>query len=387
MWAVARFFSKYASIQELGKFPNEIQKHLTVLGNIETYKSYMGVKPVTTLELLCKASKRKINLDSVRWQNYPEIKTLLETMPKYIPSYSLENVLAIVKSATKLLIFDENLWKALEQSVISNISTIRDRQLYDIVSCFSRYKKTSNLLWTELENVLINDICPKHNLQAVVLAQIISIYHKLDLLNPKLLGVLEQQILRVYLSFDGTDTSRILSIYCAHSIGDEEFIRCMCKQVKLSVSTMDWYSSTVALNCLIRLGRGDQVDPIERHVFLMSSRLSFQLIASIFYTYAKHIPIPLKNNTPRRKFIMDLCEVLLENPELVRKEENINTLLQVLHAMAIGKIFEFGGLWRMIGEKLEGKGKLQHRDDIEKFEKVKKVLEENGQSNLLNAQS
>ena len=57
MWNIKRWLSKYAVIQELGKFPSDIQKHLTALGNLELYKSYMGQKPVQTLDLLYRTSK------------------------------------------------------------------------------------------------------------------------------------------------------------------------------------------------------------------------------------------------------------------------------------------------------------------------------------------
>ena len=235
------------------------------------------------------------------------------------------------------MIYDENLWKALETAVILKINDLKDRQLYDVLSSFSKYKNTSDKLWKELEKVIVNNFCPKHNMQAVIVGQIISTFNKINLLNQNFLQVLEQQVLRVYLNFDGTDTSRILNIYTMSEIGSDELMKNLCKQAKLSLPTMDWHSATVSLVCFIKLGRGDQVEPFENYLTLMFPRLSLYHISIIFFTYSKCIPIPLKNNTERRKFIMSLCEFLETKRELITQEENSRNLLYVMHGMAIGK--------------------------------------------------
>ena len=196
MLVLRRWMSKYACIQEMGKFPSDVQRHLTALGDIEWYKSYMGLKPVKTLDLLYRTSKRKMNISLVNWQKYPEIQVLIKELPSKLETYPLENVIIIMKSLAKLSIFDEKVWKALEKSIILKCGQVKDRQLYDIISCFSKSKHASTQLWKELENVIINEFCPKHNMQAIVIAQIIGVFYKANILTAQFLTVLEQQILR-----------------------------------------------------------------------------------------------------------------------------------------------------------------------------------------------
>ena len=107
MLVLRRWMSKYACIQEMGKFPSDVQRHLTALGDIECYKSYMGLKPVKTLDLLYRTSKRKMNISLVNWQKYPEIQVLIKELPSKLETYPLENVIIIMKSLAKLSIFDE----------------------------------------------------------------------------------------------------------------------------------------------------------------------------------------------------------------------------------------------------------------------------------------
>ena len=220
-------------------------------------------------------------------------------------------------------------------------------------------------------------------MQAIVIAQIIGVFYKANILTAQFLTVLEQQILRVYLSFDGTDTSRILFIFTNFEVGSEELMKCLCKQAKLSLYTMDLFSTINVLICFIKIGKGDQVEDIERQVLLLSQNFSFYNFSEIVYKYAKFIPIPLKNNTDRRKFVIELCNIIENDENLISKEFEKKTLIHALYGLAVGKIFEFPRLWTLIVENFEKKGGAKTLDEGKMLLQIKKILEDNGQTNLL----
>lgn len=382
MWGVFRRFGKFAQIQELGKFPAEIDKYLTALGNVNIYKSYMGQKPVQTLDLLYRSSKKRLDLNSIRWENYPEMKICLKELPPKLNSYSLINIITIMKCCSKLMINDEGLWKSLEQAVITKIDQLKERQLYDVVSAFSHNKYTSSQLWKEIERVIINNFCPEHNMQSHVLASIISQYEKLGLLNQNFLSILEQQIIRTYLHLDGTETSRILQVYLKHKIGSDDFYKFITKQARLTLHTMDCFSASLALTSYIKLLKGDQVDEFEKHILLLSHHINMQIIGSIFYNYAKYMPVPIGKDTERRRFMQEMIEFLEKNYGIVDKTVSTKDLVFTMYGMAVGKFFDKTNTWKRILDRVNWL-ELKNKEDTFLFEEIGRILEENGMKSLI----
>ncbi|OMJ68148.1 hypothetical protein SteCoe_34486 [Stentor coeruleus] len=382
MWGVFRRFGKFAQIQELGKFPAEIGKHLTALGNANIYKSYMGQKPVQILDLLYRSSKKKLDLHTIRWENCSEMKVFLKELPPKLNGYSLVNIIVIMKCCSKLMINDEGLWKSLEQAVINKIDELKERQLYDVASAFSHNKYTSLELWKEIQRVIINNFCPEHNMQSHVIASIISQYEKLGLLDQNFLIILEQQIIRTYLHLDGTETSRILQIYLKHKVGSDDFYKFLTKQARLTLNTMDCFSVALALTSYVKLLKGDQVDEFEKHILLLSHHANIQIIGSIFYNYAKHMPVPIKKNTERRRFMQELIELLESNNRIIDKNATTKDLVFTLYGMSVGNFFDKKEIWKKISEKATRLG-IKNKEDKFLFEEIERILKENGVESLI----
>jgi hypothetical protein len=384
MWMLSRWFSKYATIQELGKIPAEVQKHLTALGNREIYKAYAGIKPVKTLDMLYRVSKKKLNLNTVNWTKYPEIKVLVTELPGKVKGYTLENVIILMKSCSKLRLNDEALWQGLEEAIHCKLPSLHERQLYDVISSFSRNSRTSLAFWSALRAQIINLFCPRHNLQAIIIALIISTYSKLNLLDNDFLTVLEQQVLRVYPNFDGTDTSRILNVFTRAGLGSEEFYKVMCEQAKVSLATMDWFSTTILLTNFVQIGRGDQVADIEKHYLLWAEKLSLQNFASVFYAYARFLPLPIRKETERRRFLVRVAEELEEKRKMFEEDGFERNVVWVMFGLARGRIFSTQKLWVAASESLKAKGGPKGKEDREIYEEVVGILREHNQEFLIN---
>ncbi|OMJ78985.1 hypothetical protein SteCoe_21065 [Stentor coeruleus] len=382
MWGIFRRFGKFTQIQELAKFPVEVDKYLTALGDTNIYKSYMGQKPVQTLDLLYRSSKKRLNLNTIRWEDYPEIKVCLKELPLKLNSYSLANIITIMKCCSKLMIKDTDLWKSLEQAVIMKIGQLKERQLHDVISAFSQSKSTNSQLWKEIEQVIINKFCPENNIQSHVLALIILQYEKLGLLDQNFLSILEQQINKTYLNLNGADTSQILQIYLKYKIGSDDFYKFLTKQASLTLHTMDCFNATLALISFIKLLKGDQVNEFENHILMLSNHVNMKIIGSIFYNYAKYMPVPIINDAKRRRFMQELGNILEKNNEIIDKTVSVEDLVYTLYGMAVGKFFDKRDTWGKILERVTLLG-MENKEDIILFEEIKRILEVNGMKSLI----
>lgn len=378
MWGILRSFSKYANIQELGKLPSDVIKHLKSLGDLNLYKSIRGDKAVLSLDLLYKASSRKINLLQMDWLKYPEMQVMISELPKNLSEYKLRNTISIMKNCSKLGINDANLWISIENAIITNFAELEERQLYDLISSFSKRKHTSLNFWKGLESVIINQFCPRHNIQAYVISMILTTYSKLNILSDEFLTVLEEQVKRVYLNFDSIEVSKVLNIFVQRNIGSDELFDKLCKQVKLAVYTMDWYSTVVSLVSLVRTGRGDHVEEIEKCVILWFERLENHHFSSIFYAYGKNLPVAIRKETDRRKFLCEAAEFMQRKNGKWDGDEK--SALNVMWGMAVGKIFEYEKLWESLSSAVKGKQECIGTDE---YKNIEKILKDNGKLALL----
>ena len=137
---------------------------------------------------------------------------------------------------------------------------------------------------------------------------------------------------------------------------------------------------------MIKLGRGDQVENIESHLILLRDTLSLYSIASIFHSYAKFIPVPIKRDTQRRNFILQLCEILLESPDLIKKNQELKNILKIMYAMATARILEIEPLWRSLCENLKSKNNLTQPEDLHLYSRIEQILNEHKRIDLLHFQ-
>lgn len=378
MWGILRSFSKYANIQELGKLPSEVIKHLKSLGDLNLYKSIRGDKAVLSLDLLCKASNKKINLLQVNWLNYPEIRIMVSELPKSLSEYKLRNIISIMKNCSKLGINDADLWISIENAIIANFAELEERQLYDLISSFSKRKNSSLDFWKGLESIIIKEFCPRHNIQAYVICMILTTYSKLNILSDEFLNVLEEQVKRVHLNFDSTEVSKVLNIYVQRKIGSDDLYDKLCKQVKLVVYSMDWYSTVVSLVSLVRIGRADHVEDVEKCATLWFERFENQHFGNIFFAYAKNLPVAIRKETDRRKFLCNIAEFIQRKNLKWNGDEK--SALNVMWGLAVGKIFEYEKLWENLGNAVRGKKECIEMDE---YKNIEKILKESGKLNLL----
>jgi hypothetical protein len=381
MFGLMRMFGKFANIREIGKLPSDVAKHLKVLGDLNTYKSLRGDKATNSLELLYKASNRKLNLHSIDWLKYPEISVLVSELPKRLKHYSLTSILSIMKSCNKLSIPDEALWKSIEEAIISNMHEVEERQLYDLISCFSKKSNLDLHLWQDLEQIITEKFCPRHNIQAPVLAMIMSTYSRLGLLDDKFLAILEHQVRRVCTNFDGVEVSKVLNIFVHSQIECEETVNKLCKQAKETVYKMDWYSTATTLVSFVRLGKGDSVADIEKCLKLWYDRMDLHLFGNVFFAYAKHMPIALKRNTDRTLFVLDMAEFLQNDGRIWSGEVKDKDLINIMWGLANARAFECVKLWRRLRHGV--KDEVALKKDKE-FAKVEDILMAAEKSDLIN---
>lgn len=378
MLGILRRFSKYANIQELGKLPSEVNKHLKALGDLTLYKSMRGDKAVLSLDLLFKASKKKVNLLQVNWLKYPEIQVMLSELPSKLTNYTLRNIIDIMKTCSKLNIHDSNLWLSIENAITSNLYELEERQLYDLISCFSKRKNTNISFWQELESIITTKFCPKHNIQAHVVCMILTTYSKLNILSDQFLTILEQQVIRVHLNFDSIEVSKVLNVFVQRDVGSEGLYDKLCKQVKLMVYSMDWYSTVISLVSFVRIGRGDHVDEIEKCAILWLDRMDAQQFSSIFVAYGRNLPVAIRKETERRKFLCELAEFLQKKGNKWEGDER--SAIGVMWGLAVGKIFQFEELWKRLAGCVKGKREFR---DLKEYEKIESILKENEKLHLL----
>ena len=381
MLGLMRMFGKFANIREIGKLPSDVAKHLKVLGDLNTYKSLRGDKATNSLDLLYKTSNRKLNLHSIDWFKYPEISVLVSELPKQLKHYSLTSILSIMKSCNKLSIPSDNLWKSIEEAIINNMHEVEERQLYDLISCFSKKQNLDLRFWKDLEQIISEKFCPRHNIQAPVLAMIMSTYSRIGLLDDTFLAILEQQVRRVCTSFDGVEVSKVLNIFVHSQLDCEETVNKLCKHAKETVYKMDWYSTATTLVSFVRLGKGDSVKEIEKCLKLWYDRMELHLFANVFFAYAKHMPIALKKNTDRSLFILDMAEFLQNDGRAWKGEVKDKDLINIMWGLATTRAFDCKELWRKLRSGV--KDEVEMRKDRE-FAKVEEILTAAGRVDLIN---
>jgi hypothetical protein len=208
---------------------------------------------------------------------------------------------------------------------------------------------------------------------------ILSTYSKLGLLNDKFLTVLEQQVLRVYLSFDGIEVSKVLNIFVHSKLDCQETTDKLCKHAKSCLFRMDWYSAVTTLVSFVRLGKGDNTDDIEKCVKLWYNRLNLHLIGNIFFAYAKHMPVSIKKETERRAFLIDISKYLVKNKEAWR-DGNDKDVANIMWGLALARIFEFEDLWKKLYASIKDYEMIR---SFKEFEKVEEILQKEGKIDLI----
>ncbi|CAG9331764.1 unnamed protein product [Blepharisma stoltei] len=303
-----RNLNRFASFDEIGKLPNELQTHLDCLNNSNNYKPWIREKPVKALAALYRAAQRLVNIESITWTKLPAVQKAIKEIPLLTDDYGMNTIQTLLIHLINLNIDDDIMWSSIEKRLIKGLAdSINYENIQCIVRSFDQADKGSEEFWINLRDIIKNKICKENKMNAKCVATIVKVYGSKNLIDDKFLVALEGQVFRISKDLYGEDLSIIIYMFGLKNLGNEELFALFNKQIRENKRIMDTRSLAHCLASFIKVGQGtvDLYDDVEKEIIENPHGKQMEIgdAVGLLFAYARYLPLAVKGNAKRREFV------------------------------------------------------------------------------------